>query len=654
MTVRVPPSCSEHAATSPARRRFLQQGALGALTLAAVPDWARALPAGAASGAASRADPPLRPFDLHQIRLRPGPLFDALQVNRRWLMALDPDRLLHNFRQNAGLPSSALPLGGWEAPNNELRGHFTGHYLSACALLAAQTGDAAVQARGDAIVAGLATCQAALGNGYLSAFPEELFDRLRAGKPAWAPFYTLHKIMAGLLDAHQLSGNAQALQVLEGMARWVAAWVQPLGDEHMARVLEREYGGMNEVLYNLAAATGSERWQDLARRFDHERVFAPLAAGRDELQGLHANTTIPKIIGAARGYEITGDQRLHDVAHYFWHTVTERRCYCTGGTSNGESWNSPPDVLAKELSGYTQESCVTYNLQKLTRHIYAWSGDPRAFDYYERALYNGILGVQHPADGDKLYYLPLQSGYWKLFGTPLQDFWCCTGSMAESFAKLGDSIYFHDERSLHVNLFVASELDWRERGIRLVQETRFPEDDRIQLTFHCAKPSALALRIRVPGWCEGGNARLNGRPIEAFASAGSQLVLDRLWKDGDRVELQLPMRLRREALPDDASIQALTYGPIVLAGRLGSAGLDAATLRAEPTKPRTVPEYKGEPVGVPAIEETRGELASWVEPVPGRPLEFRTIGQAANLQLLPLNRVFDERFVVYWKLQARN
>jgi uncharacterized protein len=420
---------------------------------------------------------------------------------------------------------------------------------------------------------------------------------------------------ASLLDTCTLSGEHGALDTLLGMARWTERWVQPLNDEHMARVLEREYGGMNEVLYSLAETSGDPRWRSLAHRFDRERIFGPLAAGRDELQGLHANTTIPQIIGAARGYEVTGALELRAVAEYFWHTVTERRCYCTGGSSNGESWNTPPGALAHELSGYTQESCVTYNLQKLTRHVFQWSADPRAFDYYERAFYNGILGVQHPADGDKLYYLPLQSGYWKLFGTPLADFWCCTGSMAEAFGKLGDSIYFHDPAGLYVNLFVPSELHWAERGVRVSLATRFPEEDSVRLTLHCARPTALALRVRVPYWCHGGSARLNGRALEAFAAPGGYFSLERRWRDGDELALRLPLRLHAAPMPDDASVAAVMYGPLVLAGRLGTAGLDGNSLRAPPTRPRTVPELAAQPVAAPVITANAQEPASWLTPV---------------------------------------
>jgi DUF1680 family protein len=595
--------------------------------------------------------PTARPFNLAQVRLLPGPMLDALEVNRRHLMAQDPDRLLHTFRITAGLPTSAAPLGGWEAPDNELRGHYTGHYLSACALMAAQTGDEAVKARGIQVAHELAKCQQALGSGYLSAFPEELFDRLRAGKSAWAPFYTIHKIMAGLLDTHTLSGDQQSLDVLKRMARWTAGWVGPLGDEHMARVLEREYGGMNELLYNLSATTGDAQWQEIAHRFDHERVFAPLAMGRDELKGLHVNTTIPKIIGAARRYELTGDARYRSIAEYFWHTVTERRAYCTGGTSNDENWNTDPGKLAGELGAYTTESCCAYNMMKLTRHVFAWTADPRAADYYERAMLNGIIGVQNPTDGDKLYYTPLASGYWKLWGTPVHDYWCCTGSMAEAFSKLGDSIYFHDEDGIWVNQFVASELKWAEKGVQLTQQTRFPDEDTTRFVVHTQRPTRLALRLRVPYWTgPGAQARLNGRALEAFAGPSNYLILDRTWKDGDRVELTLPMQLHVHAMPDDASLQAIMYGPLVLAGKLGKEGLTPDIIRAEPTKPRTVPEFKGKPIAAPAFTVASDDPGSFVKAATGAVNEFRTQGQPTDVTLVPLNRVVDERYAVYWKV----
>jgi len=595
--------------------------------------------------------PPAAPgaarFDLSRVRLRPGPFLDAADVNRRFLTNLDPDRLLHMFRVTARMPSSAAPLGGWEAPDNELRGHYTGHYLSALAMRHAAFGDEEAKKRGAAMVDSLARCQKGHGNGYLSAFPEELFDRLRADERVWAPFYTLHKILAGMIDTAALTGNAQALDVAKGIASWTARWTQPLGEAAMARVLEREYGGMNEALYNLSALTGDESLREVARRFDHERIFGPLAEGRDELKGLHVNTTIPKIVGAARRYESTGERRYRDAAEYFWREVTSRRSYCTGGTSNGESWNAAPGVIAGELSGYTEECCPTYNMLKLTRHVAGWTDDAATADYTERALWNGILGTQHPSDGSKLYCVPLASGYWKLFGSPLHDFWCCTGTGSESFAKIGEQIWSRSGDAAAVEQFIASELDWKEKKLRLVQETRFPEIPETSIVVRAAEPVRAEVRFRVPAWTEGKAAgKLNGHPVEGFAAPGGAWSLDRVWRDGDRVTITLPMRLRFEATPDDPATQAAMIGPIVLAGRLGKAGLTSSTLRAEPTKPRTVPEYKLDPVSAPALRD--GSLS----PASGS-LEFRSAwADGREMPLVPLHAVFDERYAVYWKTQS--
>lgn len=629
------------------RRSFLSMTALAAAS-PLLPEVVRAALATAA--ASERRRFAAQPFDLQAVRLTGGPVLEALEVNRRFLMGLDPDRLLHMFRVTAGIPTTAQPLGGWEAPNNELRGHYTGHYLSACALMWAQTGDAAIRQRGVLIAGELAKCQAAIGTGYLSAFPVDLFDRLRVGQPAWAPFYTLHKIMAGLFDTATLSSDPRSLETLLRVAGWVERWTQPLDDAQMARVIEREYGGMNELLYNLAAHTGDARWRALAHRFDRERIFAPLAAQHDDLEGLHVNTTIPQIIGAARAFEVTGDQGKRATAEFFWRTVAERRCYCTGGTSNGESWNTPPGILARELSGYTEESCVTYNMQKLTRHLFSWTADARLADYYERAFYNGILGVQHPADGDKLYYLPLQSGYWKLFGTPSYDFWCCTGSMSESFAKLGDSIYFHDHEGVYVNLFVPSKLNWAERGLRLTLQTRFPEEDTLRLKLELAPRTPLALKVRVPYWTAGGSASLNGKPLDFAAQRNGYFIVKRRWSAGDVLTVRLPMRLHAAPMPDDSSLVAVMYGPLVLAARLGTAGLTAESLRAGPTPPRKVPEYTGEPTPVAPIVASSTDPSGWLTPSEGGALEFRTRGQEHDLAFIPLNRILDERFAVYFKV----
>ena len=594
----------------------------------------------------------VRPFELRQVRLHSGPWLSALETNRTYMLGLEVDRLLHMFRVTAGLPSTAQPYGGWEAPVNELRGHFEGHYLSACALMFAQTGDEVIKARGTQMIVELAKCQQTHRDGYLSAFPREFFERLRDGKRVWAPFYTYHKIMAGLFDSYSLMGNVQALEMLKGMADWTRSWAAPLTDAQLQKTLNVEHGGMTEVLYNLSAATGDQSYLDLGHRFDHERILGPLAAGRDELTKVHGNTNVPKIIGAARRYELTSEARSHDLAAYFWNEIALQRSYATGGSTSGEGWGEPGH-LAHTLNEFTQETCVTYNMLKLTRQLFTWSPDASYADFYERAFFNGILPTQHPADGEKAYYTPLASGYWKLFGTPGQGFWCCHGSGVENFAKAGDSIYFHDANSIYVNLFMASEVNWPEKGVRLVQDTRFPESDLITFTLHTNLPAVkMSLRIRVPYWATGRNfAKLNGKTEEITSRPGTYFVIEQLWIDQDRVEVHLPMRLHVSTMPDDASVQAFMYGPLVLAGRLGTEGISDDNRRAGPTPPREVPKYKS--ITVPKASElttAADEPSQWIKAVAGQPLEFRTTGQTKDFTLIPLYRVFDERYAVYWKV----
>jgi len=624
------------------RREFA--GALAALPLAAADEPRTAIKDAAESKAT--------PFPLKQVRLLEGPFQEAMEANRAYLHSLEPERLLHTFRLNAGLKSTAQPLGGWERPECEVRGHFMGHYLTACAQMYAGAGDQALKSTGIMLVEGLAGCQKKNGGGYISAFPTEFFDRLKASKNVWAPWYTIHKILAGLLDMYTLCGEGLALEVAEGMAGWTRQWADPIDDEHMARILQTEFGGMMDVLFNLYGVTGNQAWADLARRFDHHRVFDPLAAGRDELKGLHVNTQIPKMIGAARGYELTGDERLKRIASFFWETVTQHRAYCTGGTSNFEAWRTEPDKLASELSHESQECCCTYNLLKLTRRLFSWSADARYADYYERALFNGILGTLNPEDGLTMYYVPLAPGYWKFFASPNDSFWCCTGTGVESFSKLADSIYFRDAGGLWVNLFIASELDWKERGMRVRQETDFPDREKTALVFETEKPQRLALRVRVPYWVQAGfGVKVNGEAQPGAARPGSYFTVERTWKNGDRVDVALPMNLRPHPMPDDDALEAVMYGPLVLAGELGAEGLTAEMMHADPAKP-TVNALEGKPVAGPEFRVPSKDPAAWLKPVTGHPLTFRTEGQAKDVTFSPFSRLFGQRYGIYWRVKA--
>lgn len=589
-----------------------------------------------------------KPFQLEEVQLLAGPFQSARDANLGYMKRLPVDRLVHNFRVNAGIASTAQPFGGWEKPDCELRGHFTGHFLSACALMYASTGDKEIKAKGDAIVAALAECQKKLDQGgYLSAFPLEFFDRLNARKKVWAPFYTIHKIMAGMFDMSQYCGNPQALAALRGMADWADKWTASIPEAHMQDVLNTEYGGMNEVLYNLASVTGEDRYAKAGDRFTKKRFFNPLAARRDELQGLHANTHIPQVIGAARRYELSGDERFHDVAEFFWYEITSARAYATGGTSNNEAWLVPPRQLEAELKlgTATTECCCAYNMLKLTRHLYSWTADPRYFDYYERTLYNHRLAAIDKTNGHTQYYLSISPGAWKTFNTEDDSFWCCTGTGVEEFAKLNDSIYFHDGEGIFVNLFIPSELTWKEKGLTLRQETSFPDKPSTTLTLKIERAAELALRLRIPYWTRAhATVRVNGNAIEATGSPGSYLTLTRTWKSGDRVELELPMGLHVERMPDDSSKQALLYGPLVLAGDLGSEGLTEDAI----TGPLG-PEYDPRTSKTPTFRAAGSDPSSWIKRT-GEELTFRTTGQERDVTFTPFPRVFGKRYSIYWQV----
>jgi uncharacterized protein len=624
----------------------------------------------------------VKPFAMTHVRVTGGLYKEAGEWNRGYMNRLAADRLLYNFRQNAGLDlKGAEPLGGWEAPadgkrGTELRGHFTGHFLSASAYLYASTGDNEAKAKADYMVAELAKVQEKLGGGYLSAFPMELFDRLDAlsGKPRtgppqpgepslpWAPFYTIHKIFAGMLDMYTLAGNQQALEVAKGMGNWADEWSASKTEEHMQQILNVEFGGIAESLYNLAVIANDDRYARAGDRFTKKRFVNPLALRRDELRGLHVNTHIPQVIAAARRYEISGDTRFHDVADYFFWEVTSARTYVTGGTSNGEGWQTEPRRLAAELKRNvsTAECCCSYNMLKLTRHLYSWNPDPKYFDYFERALLNHRIGTIRPEQGYTQYYLSLTPGAWKTFNSEDKSFWCCTGTGVEEYAKLNDGIYWHDDSGLYVNLFIPSELNWQEKGLRLRQETKFPDDHTTSLTITTGKPVPAAIRLRIPSWTSAARVKLNGRALEATAEPGSYLTLDRTWKTGDRIELEMPMHLSVESMPDDPKIQAFLYGPLVLAGDLGNEGLNerliigpsAPAMYRQP-RPDAPPQAANRPMApqleIPTFRAAGPDPSSWIKAA-DKPLTFRTTGQKRDVTLVPINKFFDRRYSVYWEV----
>jgi DUF1680 family protein len=591
-------------------------------------------------------------FPPASVRLAPGIFREQEEINARYLDSLAVDRLLHSFRITAGIPSSATPYKGWEEPACELRGHFAGgHFLSAVALASAFSGNAVLKSRGDELVSGLGACQKKIGNRYLSAFPAELFEHLAQDKPVWAPFYTYHKIMAGLLDMYLLAGNADALQIAQGMGQWAQDFMGNFSAEQRQRMLRTEFGGMNEVLINLAAVTKEERYLDAARLFEQPGFLDPLAGRRDELQGLHANTHVPKIIGAARMYEVTGDRRYRDIVEYFLAGVLAARNYVIGNTSLDEHWKTPPDQLQGTLAWANAECCVAYNLMKLERHVFGWTGDARWMDAYERSLFNCRLGTQN-AQGLKQYFFPLAAGYWRAYNSAEESFWCCTGTGAEEFAKFADTIYFRRGSDIFVNQFISSTLDWQDEGLVLEQVTQFPREQGTTIKVKSSRPALRTIHVRIPGWAtEEAAVKINGRPLDAVADPGSYLAIRRIWQPGDTVSISLPMELRQETLRGDESVAAALYGPLALAADLGAAPPEEAyrIIHSGDTVPKNLPAASPLPK-IAAASDASAKQWFQVESAPE--LRFSVAGESAKYKLMPMYQIGDQRYSVYWQMQS--
>ncbi len=578
---------------------------------------------------------------LHDVQLLDSPFRGNQGRNTAYLLFIDPERMLRPFRINYGLPTSAQPCGGWERPASEVRGHTTGHLMSALALTYANTGNEAALARGRYLVSQLAAFQAqapraGFHRGYLSAFPEVYFDWMEEGRNVWSPYYMIHKYLAGLIDQFQLAGNAQALDVAVKLGDWVDWRTSRLSYGHMQAVLEYEYGGLPEALANLYTITGSERYLATAQRFYHAQVFDPLADGVDALAGLQANVTTPKIIACVRMWEETGSGKYRDIAQNFWDIVTAHHVYVIGGAGNYEHFQQP-DAVAGQLSNFTCENCVSYNLLKLTRllHFHQLTRTD-LLDYYERTLFNQMLGEQDPTSphGFNCYYTGLSPGAFKrqplnyfpggnpnVYATDYDTFTCDTASGLETQAKFADTIYTRDADGLYVNLFIPSQV--RSHGLVLQQVTGFPDDPAIRLSV-LSGSATMTLRVRVPGWVAGPPvAVLNGTPVSALPAAGpgEWIALRRPWQPGDLLEVTLPMRLAFEPTPDHPAVQAVTYGPVVLTGVYGA---DPGTL-------------------TPALE-----VAS-VQRTAARPMTFGAISDGRPVKLIPVSRAAHEYYTAYWQ-----
>jgi len=648
-----PPRCSTMTGAGRSRRRFLASAAMagvlagwGSLT----PGAALALPGEGTAPAAK-----LQPFDFADIALLESPFLHAQRMTETYLLSLDADRMLHNFRVNAGLKPKAPVYGGWESEaiwaDINCHGHTLGHYLSACAMAFRSTGDKRFRQRVDYIAGELEACQKATNTGLVCAFPlgaALVAAHLRGEKISGVPWYTLHKVYAGLRDAYLMADSATARAVLLRLADWAVVATKPLSDTQFEAMLETEHGGMNEIFADLYLMTGNAEYRTLAERFSHKAILEPLARSRDHLDGLHANTQVPKIVGFSRVFEANGDPKYRDAAAFFWRTVAHTRSFATGGIGDGEHFFPMADFAKHVFSAKGSETCCQYNMLKLTRALFLHDPQADYMDYYERALYNGILASQDPDTGMATYFQGARPGYMKLYHTPVDSFWCCTGTGMENHVKYRDSIYFHDDRALYVNLFIPSSVTWKEQAAVLTQTTGFPETPSTLLQWKLAKPSDLTLKLRHPRWSRIATVFVNGAQVTQSSAPGSYIEVARTWHDGDRVELKLAMELGAEAAPAAPDIVAFTYGPLVLAGALGKEGLapgadivvNERQYGSYNNTPFTPPVLAGEP-----DEVIRGLRAG------DRPLEF--IGQSRGkepVRMIPYYRIAHERYATYWAL----
>jgi uncharacterized protein len=594
----------------------------------------------------------LRLMPLANVRLLPGPFSQRADLNRSYLMSLKTENLLQNFYMEAGLWGPRDDPGeihwGWESPTCQVRGHFLGHWLSAAARLGAATGDQEVRGKADYIVSELARCQRENGGEWVFSIPENYLHWIGRGKRVWAPHYTIHKTLMGLVDMALYAGSGQALEVLENAARWFIRWTDGFTPQQFDDILDVETGGMLEAWADLYGITRKQEHLDLMCRYERPRLFDRLLKGEDPLTNRHANTTIPEAHGAARAYEVTGDERWRKIVEAYWKcAVTDRGYFATGSQTDGEIW-TPPFRLSARLSEKDQEHCVVYNMVRLADYLYRWTGDPVYGDYMERNLYNGTLAQQHPQTGMIAYFLPLQAAGQKAWGSPTHDFWCCHGTLVQAHTTHNAYVYYEDADGLRISQYVPTELRWDWQGVPVTVRLEFdteastPQPHRpdgslhrpnrwaIDIAVRCEQPAEFSIKLRVPWWVSGpAHITVNGAPEPAVPGPSGEHAIRRTWHD-DRIRLEFPKALTACPLPDMPDMVAFMDGPVVLAGlcdeeRLlhGDAGNPSALLT--PDHDREWEFWKG---------------------------GYRTVGQECGIRFVPLHDVCDERYTVYFPLRG--
>ena len=627
-----------------------------------------------------------RPLHLSKVRLLGGPLKQAQDVTVEYLLQLESDRMLAGYRIRAGLEPKAEGYGGWDAVDSrQLTGHIAGHYLSAISLMYAATGNEEFKRRADYIVTEFKEVQDKRGDGYLGAIvnregidAHELFVRLSQGEiksggfdlnGLWSPWYTLHKTYAGLRDAFRYTGNTMALELEIKFAEWADRILAPLNAGQIQRMLNTEFGGMNEIMVDLYADTGDKRWLDLSYKFEHRSFIEPLKRHQDILEGKHGNTQVPKLIGSADRYAYTGSTDDILAASFFWDQVVQQHSYATGGHGHDEYFGEP-GKLSERVDGRTAETCNVYNMLKLTRRLFSIRPDALYADFYERALFNHILASIDPEDGRTCYMVPVGRGVQHEYQGMFRSFTCCVGSGMESHALHGDGIYYEAEDKLWVNLYAPSTAEWTSEGVFLNVDTDFPEGESVTITMTIGSPKELTLALRRPYWAGDGFSVIvngetvsediifpyrdvpeSGRPVAGRVGvdfSGAYVELKRIWNTGDTVELTLPKTLRVEPTPDNSQVAAIMWGPLVLAADLGP----------EPERGRGR-DVNQEQLTIPVFVAAEKPVEQWVLAVPNEPGHFRitevcrdNLGADLKIEanLVPFFRLHRRAYSVYFDL----
>jgi len=607
--------------------------------------------------------PQLEAFRLQDVKLLPGIFNDAETTDLNYMMQMVPDRLLAPYLREAGLKPKAESYTNWE--NTGLDGHIGGHYLSALAMMYASTGNQAVLSRLNYMIAELKKCQDKNGDGYIGGVPgsKELWPSVKKGdlslfKKKWVPFYNIHKTFAGIRDAYLYTGNQTAKTMLIKFADWFVDLSTSISAQKMQEILQTEQGGVNEVMADVYGLTGDKKYLTAAYSFSHQAILTPLEKGQDKLNNLHANTQIPKVIGFKRIADVGADSSYNQAAQFFWQTVIDHRTVAIGGNSVREHFNPANDFTSIITSEQGPETCNTYNMLKLTKALYLSEPKVPYIDYYEQALYNHILSTQHPGKGGFVYFTPMRPGHYRVYSQPQTSMWCCVGSGMENHAKYGEMIYAHNNDALFVNLFIPSQLNWEQKGVKLTQQTSFPDNDRTTLTINSAKQANFAINIRYPSWVQADKMQvwINNKPFKINAQPSSYLTIQKTWHKGDVILIVLPMHNTLERLPDGSNYEAFVHGPIVYAAKLDSAnttGLFADDSRMGHVAQGKLYSLQDMPMFVSnaandadLIHAMLGPSSTFVAPDLIYPAKYK------KLTLIPFYKIHDSRYIIYWQKET--